>query len=136
MMNRYEFLKSLGFGGAALMVLLTSCRQEEIVKPDGPVDFELDLESPDNTVLRVKGGYVVANGVVVARTFHGLLAAANRTCSHQKNNTVVFQDNEFYCPVHGARFDSKGFGLNDYGKNGLRVYKIMPLPDNKIRVFS
>jgi nitrite reductase/ring-hydroxylating ferredoxin subunit len=134
-MSRYEFLKSLGFGGASLLMLLTACQQEEIVKPIGPVDFELDLDDPLNAALKMKGGYVLANGVVVARATHGNLVAASQTCSHQKNKQVIYKDNEFFCPVHGARFDTKGNGLNEYGSKGLIVYKIIQF-GSVIRVFS
>ena len=134
-MNRYEFLKSLGVSGAALMAVLASCQRDEIIQPDGPVDFNLDLDDPANFVLKHKGGYIIANGVVVARSNYGKLVAATQTCSHERNKQVIFHDDEFVCQVHGARFSLKGDGLNNYGSKGLRIFKVDQM-GTIIRVYS
>ncbi|GAA4448174.1 hypothetical protein GCM10023189_05650 [Nibrella saemangeumensis] len=138
-MKRVEFLKSLGFSGSALWVLLTACQRDTEVIPgpvtNGPVDFTLDLGDPANAVLRKGGGYVISNGVVVARTPHGGFVAATQTCSHEKNQAVVFQGNEFVCTVHGAKFDTAGRGMNNLGSRGLRVFKT-ELKNLALRVYS
>ncbi|GAA4416633.1 hypothetical protein GCM10023187_48240 [Nibrella viscosa] len=138
-MNRAAFLKSLGFSGSALWVLLTSCQRDTEVIPgpvtNGPVDFILDLLDPANAALRRGNGYVISNGVVVARTMHGSFVAATHICSHEKNQAVIFDDNTFVCTVHGARFDTTGKGLNSLGSRGLRVFKTA-LNGTALRVFS
>ncbi len=122
-----------------LFALLTSCQERTEVNPgvitNGPVDFTLDLTLSDNASLRSPGGYVVSNGVVVARTKHGRYVAASRTCTHQNNPAVEYQDDRFVCPVHGAQFDTSGRGLNDLGKKGIRVYKT-DVDRNTLRVYS
>lgn len=136
-MTRTDFLKSLGLSGAALLtVLLTACRQT-VVTPDTPVDFDLDLNDRDNAPLRQPGGFVVVQGVVVARTgpIPTQLVAVTHTCSHQPEKQVIFQGNEFVCLAHGARFDTKGKGLNAYGSQGLRVYTVEQ-SGNMVRVRS
>lgn len=117
------------------MALLTSCYQEEIAPPDGPVDFNLDLEDSTNAALKHKGGYIIANGVVVARSNYGKLVAATQTCSHQRNKQVIFHDDEFICLAHGARFDLKGTGLNLYGSQGLRIFKVDQM-GTVVRIYS
>ncbi|WP_266367316.1 QcrA and Rieske domain-containing protein [Tellurirhabdus rosea] len=134
-MNRNEFLKSMGFRGAALWALLASCQNSQEVTPIGPVDFDLDLSEPANALLLKPGGYVVRNSVVVARTLTGALVAASQVCSHEGQRQITFRNNEFYCTAHGARFDTGGNGLNANGRRGLTVYKV----DQKgpiVRVYS
>ena len=138
-MNRTDFLRRIPLSGAALLALLASCQQTTEVNPgpitNGPVDFTLDLTAPDNGPLRAPGGFVISNGVVVARTKYGRYVAASRTCSHQKKQAVEFQADRFVCPLHGAQFDTSGRGLNDLGKKGIRVYKT-DLDRNSLRVYS
>jgi nitrite reductase/ring-hydroxylating ferredoxin subunit len=48
-MNRYEFLKSMGFGGAALMAVLTSCvSQEDTYIPVATIDPKATTASTGN----------------------------------------------------------------------------------------
>ncbi len=124
-MTRTDFLKSLGLSGTALLTVLMAC-QQTVVTPDTPVDFDLDLNDHANAPLRQPGGFVVVNGVVVARTgpMPFQLVAVTHTCSHQGQREVVFQGSEFVCLAHGARFDTAGKGLNANGSRGLRVYSI------------
>lgn len=107
-------------------MLLTSCQQDREVVPGvittGPVDFTLDLMTPANAALRTAGGYVITHGVVVARAQHGSFVAATQTCSHEKKQGIIFQDNGFVCTVHGARFNTAGQGINNFGSRGLRIY--------------
>lgn len=138
-MNRTEFLRHIPLSGAALLTLLTACQKTTEVNPgavtNGPVDFTLDLTLADNAPLRTPGGFVVSNGVVVARTKHGRFVAASRTCSHQQQQAVEFQADRFVCTVHGAQFDTSGRGLNDLAKKGIRVYKT-DLDGYNLRVHS
>ncbi len=124
-LTRIEFLRSLGLGGAALFTLLTACQSTDVnpgVITNGPVDFTLDLLSPLNNALRTNGGFVVSNGVVVARTPWGFVAASH-ICSHQQQPAIEFDKDRFTCTAHGAQFDLTGRGLNSLGKNGLSIYK-------------
>lgn len=122
-MDRLDFLKTMGLSGTALMAVLTSCQRGEMT-PIGPVDFDIDLAEQANLPLSRVGGHVVRNGVVVARPNQTLFVAVTQTCSHEQRPQVTFQNGEFYCTAHGARFDLLGKGLNAEGKRGLTVYKI------------
>jgi nitrite reductase/ring-hydroxylating ferredoxin subunit len=146
-MNRKEFLRSIGAGAAMALILpcVQGCSGDS--GPDGPVnttgdvDFNIDLTTPEADALQNNGGFIIRPeinnnaGVVVARNLSGEFVAATRTCSHEGNKRVVFQNNEFFCPVHGARFSQQGAGLNSFGSGGLTIYST-ELNGNILRVFS
>lgn len=135
-MTRLDFLKSVGFGGASLMAVLASCQKSSIAPAPTNVDFTLDLTATANATLKNSGGYVVMNGLVVARTSSGTYVAASHTCTHEGSQKVIFSAGEFYCTEHGARFSTTGQGLNSYGSNGLTVYKTQQTDTNTLRVYS
>ena len=167
-MTRFDFLKSLGFTGAALLAALTGCVHESdtvvnaLVLP-GPqsstpgsstavtapattttapgsttttagagVDLTtiknrlltLDLGSSAVSALKTVGGYVTQSGIVVAQVSAGVYVAVTQTCSHEPKKNVIFNKTEFYCTVHGARFDLTGRGKNSLGSQGIAVYNV------------
>ena len=127
-----EFLKSLGLKGASLFAVycaasgLSSCVNESMdpTNPTGGSGNELilDLNSAAYSKLNTVGNYVVVSGVVIARVSASAFAAVTQVCSHEGQRKVVFNAGEFYCPVHGARFDTAGKGLNANGSRGLKTY--------------
>ena len=122
--RRNEFLKKLGFSGAALFALCTldSCQNESNVAPLTG-DITVDLADASNAQLKTNGGYVIKNGVVIARVNATTYIAATLTCSHEGKTQITFRNNEWYCTAHGARFDQTGKGLNTEGKKGLKMYQ-------------
>ena len=176
-MTRFDFLKSLGFTGAALMAALTGCIHEgdtvvnALVLPGSQsstpgssttvstpvttttttgstttttgtsstttttgtgVDLNtiknrlltLDLSSSAAAALKTVGGYVSQSGIVVAQVSPDVYVAVTQTCSHEPRKNIIFNKTEFYCTVHGARFDLTGKGKNSYGSRGIAVYKV------------
>ncbi len=131
-MNRMEFLKSLGLKGASLFAVycaaagLSSCVNESMdpTNPTGGTGNELllDLNSAAYTKLNTVGNYVIVSGIVIARVSTTSFAAVTQVCSHEGKRQVVFNAGEFYCPAHGARFDTAGKGLNSTGSRGLKTY--------------
>jgi len=84
----------------------------------------IDLSSAAAASLKsVGGGYLTRSGIVVAQSSAGTYVAATQTCSHEPKKNVIFNKTEFYCTVHGARFDLTGKGKNSFGSRGLTVYK-------------
>jgi cytochrome b6-f complex iron-sulfur subunit len=131
-MNRMEFLKSLGLKGASLFAVycaasgLSSCVNESM-DPSTPTggtgnELVLDLNSAAYSKLTTVGNYVIVSGVVIARVSATAFAAVTQVCSHEGKRQVVFNAGEFYCPAHGARFDTSGKGLNSTGSRGLKTY--------------
>lgn len=123
--NRHEFLRKIGFAGTALAAVyfaghLQSCTNDR-VNP-APTNLTLDLTSTENAALKTNGGYVIKDGVVIARSNTGTYIAATLTCSHEGKNQITYQTDHFYCTAHGAKYDNTGKGLNSEGKNGIAVY--------------
>lgn len=133
-MNRMEFLKSLGLKGASLFAVycaasgLSSCVNESMdpTVPPGiggnTNEMALDLNDPTYSKLNTVGNYVIVSGIVIARVSASAFAAVTQVCSHEGKRKVYFRTGEFYCPEHGARFDTAGKGLNSEGKKGLKTY--------------
>lgn len=136
-MNRAEFLKTLGFSALAVAAVgtISACGKDGVVTPTGPVDFTLDLTASSNAALKNANGYIISNGVVVAKTAAGAYVAATQLCSHEPKNKVTFLNGQFYCTEHGAKFDTAGKGLNSEASNGLTIYKT-ELTANSLRVYS
>lgn len=162
-MTRVDFLKSIGFTGAALMAVLTSCVHEEDTVVDAlilpappsgtattPVSttatppatttattgsgtdlstiknrlLSIDLGTSAAAALKTVGGYITQSGIVIAQVSPGVYAAVTQTCSHEPKKNVIFNKTEFYCTVHGARFDLTGKGKNSFGSRGIAAYKV------------
>jgi len=123
-MNRKEFLEKLGIGAAFVLTTrcLGGCSKDEANRPTGPVDFTIDISQPEFDALNTNGGYVIHQGTVVAKNTSGNLVAATLTCSHEGLEQIVFQDDEWRCQAHGARFTLQGDGLNANGSGGLTIY--------------
>lgn len=121
--SRLQFLKSIGFGGSALMaVYLSSCVNESINPSAGA--NSLDLNDAANSKLLENGGFVIIGNIVVANVGGGQYAAVTRICSHEGQKKIQYQNGEFYCSAHGARFSKSGEGLNSAGKKGLTTYTV------------
>jgi nitrite reductase/ring-hydroxylating ferredoxin subunit len=151
-MTRYEFLKSMGFTGAALMAALTSCVKPEdtyipVAKidlnsattptvPVTPVTPTSNLNSITNPLLKIDlttsslknvGAYVIQNNIVVAQVSAGAYAAVTNLCSHEPKRKVVYDKNstQFYCTDHGATFDLKGVPLpNSITNRSITAYQV------------
>jgi cytochrome b6-f complex iron-sulfur subunit len=141
-MERREFLESLGIGAAFVLTAscLQSCKNDNaggVTPTTTGVDFTVNLDDAANSALKTNGGYVISNGIVVAKDKDGKFVAATQTCSHQGFKLVVFDGakNEFNCSQHGARFSTAGAGLNSEASKGLTVYKTA-LTGSSLRVFS
>lgn len=142
--NRMEFLKSLGFKGASLLAVycaipaLSSCINESMDSAPGGstgTDFTLDLTNPAYSKLNTPGGYVIENRIVIARVSSSAFAAVTQVCSHEGKLKVYYNSGEFYCPEHGARFDTQGNGLNSKGSKGLKTYQT-ELTGTTLRIYS
>lgn len=148
-MSRYEFLKSLGFTGAALMAALASCvKQEDTYVPVTRIDASAttpgtpavpatppttNIDSITNPILKIDlatsalktvGGYLVQSNIVVAQVSAGVYAAVTNLCTHEPKRQVIFNQGEFYCTAHGARFDFSGNPLNTITRTSITTYKV------------
>jgi cytochrome b6-f complex iron-sulfur subunit len=98
--------------------------------------FTIDLTDPANAALKNNGGYIIKNGIVIAKDMSGNYVAATQTCSHAGRVQVIFSSaqNGFYCPAHGAIFSIDGTGQNTAARSGLKTYKTA-LETTLLRIF-
>ena len=129
-MERREFLETLGLGAAFVLTAtcLHSCanNNSNLVTPTTGSDLvTVDLSLSANAALKTNGGYIVSNGIVVARDTSGNYVAATQTCSHEGLQGIYYDEssNSFWCNVHGAHYTLAGVGLNGNGSKGIKVYK-------------
>ena len=112
--SRHDFFRLVGTSVG--VILLTHCSMGCSVQGGGDptpviqnVDFTLRLADQANANLNVKGGYLIANDIIVAQTKDGKFIAVSANCTHQGTQlTYKLADNQFYCPLHASRFDSAG----------------------------
>jgi len=138
-MNRKEFINKLGIGAAFVLTssCLGSCTRD--TRELNNVDLSVDLNSSEYAELQDPGGYVIVEGIVIARTLDNEFVAATRTCSHEQLSEIVFDadNNEWFCNAHAARFTMSGDGLNTNGSEGLAVYQVeYDLSANELKIFS
>ncbi len=115
LMPRQEFFRLVGTGIGAILLsrCLSGCASQGNIDPTPDptqkVDFTLHLDDKINANLLVKGGYVIANHVIVAQTKDGTYVAVSADCTHQGTElTFKPNENQFYCPLHLSRFDTNG----------------------------
>lgn len=137
-MERAEFLSKIGMGAmfALTATCLGSC-SKQATTPSGPVDFSINLNEVANVGLASTGGYVIQNGVVIAKIGASTYAAATVICSHEGEKQIMYKSasSQWYCTVHGASFDINGNGLNGNGSKGLTIYKTQ-VTGNTLRIYS
>jgi cytochrome b6-f complex iron-sulfur subunit len=119
--NRHEFLRKLGLGGASLMavycgVTMSSCKNEEGVTTTTPknLTFDINTVGSNGTLLKNKGGYFVdtANNIVVAHTNVDTYVTVTLVCTHEGQRQVRYSTNGFMCTAHSATFDNAGKNLS------------------------
>lgn len=139
-MNRKEFFTKVGFGAAAVLLpacmasITTGCEKDSSpgVLPSN-IDFNLDVSSGS---LATNGGFLVSNGIVVARTLTGDFLAISAACTHEGTAVnFVAGSNLFHCPNHGAEFSKTGAVTKGPASSNLTAYKTS-LNGSTLRVYS
>lgn len=134
-MPRQEFFRIVGTSIG--MILLTHCASgcssksgdDPTPDPNPAVDFTLRLDDKANANLLVKGGYIIINNIIVAQTKDGQFIAVTANCTHQGTQLIYKPaDNQFYCPLHLSRFDTKGNVLIGPATQPLTQYVVVSDP--------
>lgn len=137
-MDRTEFLRLIGAaaGGTLMLACLEGCKKESVAAPKLTRDFTLDLTAPANSALSQNGGYLVTQGVIVARTSAGQFIAVASACTHQ-GATIQYQasSNSFRCPAHGAGFNASGHVTAGPAGSDLQQFNTA-LNGTALRVYS
>lgn len=147
-MTRYEFLKSMGFTGAALMAALTSCiKQEDTYIPVARIDANsatsttpvlpatptTNISSITNPILKIDlatstiktvGSYLIQSNIVVAQVSAGAYVAVTNLCTHEPKRQVYYSDGSFFCSAHGAQFNLSGSPLNNVARTPIKAYQV------------
>jgi cytochrome b6-f complex iron-sulfur subunit len=139
-MTRKEFFAKVGFGAAVALVpaciggLASSCsKDDKTVAAPTNVDFTVDTATGS---LATNGGFMVTNGVLVARTTTGTFLAVSAACTHEGTNVnYVASSNSFLCPNHSATFTNAGVKTGGPGSGNLTTYHTT-LTGTSLRVYS
>jgi hypothetical protein len=151
-MKRKDFIKQVGIGAAIAITfpcITSSCKKKDDNKTDNNgsnysytpatnIDFTIDLNSTEGAPLKKKGGYVVKNDVVVARTKTDEYIAASLHCSDENLKSVTYDGDEWYCTEHDATYSNNGAGTQTYnnlGEKGITTYNT-ELTGTILRIFS
>lgn len=138
-MDRKNFLNQVGMGAAALLAPaciggLAACGKSNST-PSAPsnVDFTVDVSSG---TLATNGGFLVMNGIIIARTTSGAFLAVSAACTHEGTNVnYVAGSNKFVCPNHNAQFSSTGIVTQGPATKNLTSYNTS-LNGTTLRVYS
>lgn len=137
-MDRKDFFSQVGLGAAALLVPaciggIAGCKKESSTNPPTSVDFNLDVSTGS---LATNGGFLVQNGILVARTLTGSFIAVSAACTHE-GTTINYTaaTNNFTCPNHGAQYTSSGVVTRGPATKNLTQYNTS-LSGNTLRVYS
>lgn len=137
-MDRKRFLSSLGLSAGTIFIAscLGGCSKAAVDNGGAAptVDFTLDLSQPANAALNTPGGYLYANGVIVAKTLSGSIIAVSQACTHQGVTVqYVSNNNSFYCPSHAANFSSTGAVTGGPANSPLKQYTVT-VTGNTVRI--
>ena len=141
-MERREFYSLVGISATAVILSCLGCSKSSgsssggsTTGPSG-IDFMLDLNAAANSVLLKNGGYMVSNGLIVARTTSGAYIAVQQSCTHE-NYPLTYQatSQRFYCNNHGATFSEKGAVTGGPTSRSLTVYNTQ-LTGTTLRIYS
>ena len=136
-MDRKEFLTLLGFSAIAttLPMCMGSCSSSAST-PNMSVDFTLDLTQSAYAALNTNGGYIVKDGVIVAKTTAGNYVAVSAACTHEGANVNYNSGSDkFVCPRHGATFANSGTAVSGPANGNLQKFNTT-LTGNSLRVYS
>jgi cytochrome b6-f complex iron-sulfur subunit len=140
-MDRKDFLSQVGVGAAAFLAPIclggiAGCgKSSKNSTPSAPsnVDFTLDVSSG---ALASNGGYLVSQGILVARTNSGTFLAVSAACTHEGTSvTYNAANNNFVCPNHGAKFSSSGMVTLGPATTNLKSYNTS-LTNSTLRIYS
>lgn len=133
--TRKEFIEQVGVGAAVLFVAACagSCKKTS-TSSSGPtsVDFTVNVSTG---ALASNGGYIIQNGVIVARTSTGSFVAVSATCTHAGGTLGFTSADVFSCPLHGAQFNTSGAVTRGPASTNLQSYHTS-LSGSSLRVYS
>ncbi|WP_420151210.1 ubiquinol-cytochrome c reductase iron-sulfur subunit [Spirosoma sp.] len=141
--SRHDFFRLVGTSVGVILLSNCSmgCSRQENSGPtpvDQKVDFTLRLADQANENLRVKGGYVIANDIIVAQSKEGKFIAVSANCTHEGTQlTYKSAENQFFCPLHLSRFDTAGnVVMGPAAKPLVQYLTVVDMAAGTIRIHS
>ena len=143
-MDRKDFLSQVGVGAAAFLAPIclggiAGCGKSStgptpiVPSPPSSIDFTLDVSSG---ALSSNGGFLVSQGILVARTNAGAFLAVSAACTHQGTNVNYnAANNNFVCPSHFSEFSSSGMVTLGPATTNLKSYNTS-LTNSTLRIYS
>jgi cytochrome b6-f complex iron-sulfur subunit len=144
-MDRKNFLSQVGVGAAAFLAPIclggiAGCGKSStgstpsVPNPPSNIDFTLDVSS--GALASGGVGYLVSQGILVARTNAGAFLAVSAACTHQ-GTTVNYNaaNNNFVCPSHFSEFSSSGMVTLGPATTNLKSYNTS-LTNSTLRIYS
>lgn len=136
-MDRKQFLKLTGLSISALLFAkcFTGCEDSAVNAPTN-VDFTIDLNEANYSILKEDGSFVVVNGILIAKTITGDYIAVSAKCTHE-GVIVEYEsvEDKIICPKHDSIFSNDGKRQSGPAKKDLVQYKI-EVNGNVLRIFS
>jgi cytochrome b6-f complex iron-sulfur subunit len=129
--TRRDLIQKVLIGGVTFLVLppvLNSCSKQDPGGSGGTPPpgnkLTLDLTNATYSALNNAGGFVVAQGIIVANAASGYVAL-DSTCTHQ-GCTVAYSstNNNFPCPCHGSVFSAAGSVVTGPATTALKSYAV------------
>jgi cytochrome b6-f complex iron-sulfur subunit len=143
-MDRKDFLSQVGVGAAAFLAPIclggiagcgksSTSSTPSVPNPPSGIDFTLDVSSG---ALASNGGFLVSQGILVARTNAGAFLAVSAACTHQ-GYPVNYNaaNNNFVCPSHFSEFSSSGMVTLGPATTNLTSYNTS-LTNSTLRIYS
>ncbi|MCX7880359.1 MAG: Rieske (2Fe-2S) protein [Ignavibacteria bacterium] len=135
-MDRKEFLKITGLSAASLALIYCLGGCESSSNAPSNIDFTIDLNDDKYLRLKVTGGFVIVNDILIARTLDGSFVAIAARCTHEGEILEYRLDtNLLYCPRHGSEFSTSGKRVSGPARKDLIQYKI-EVKGNVLRIYS
>lgn len=135
-MDRKEFLSLIGISAGAVVfgACMNSCKKEDSSPEPTKADFTIDLSA--TPALANNGGFLVKDGIIIAKTMAGAYIAVSAACTHE-GTIIQYQggNNRFFCPNHGSAFSNSGSVLNGPATKSLQQFNTS-VSGNILRVFS
>ncbi len=148
-MERKEFLTKVLIGTLGLGVAtscLSSCSSDK-VDPDptggggsnvGPIDFTIDLTSQEANDLKVIGGFIYKNKIVIAKVDTDSYVALAQACTHQ-GFSLKYEHSSgiFRCSSgHGGTYSLAGDVLTPPPPAPVKKYKTEMPTSTTLRIFA
>jgi cytochrome b6-f complex iron-sulfur subunit len=130
-MTRRDLIQKVLIGGVTFLVLppvMNSCSKAADPGTGGTPPpsnkLTLDLTNSLYAALNTVGGFVVAQGIIVANTTSGYIAI-DSTCTHM-GCTIAYSstNNNFPCPCHGSVFSTTGSVVNGPALTALKSHSV------------